>query len=595
MRLIENIKEKSLYNRFFVSIFDLRIIIVIAIALTIFYLIPIPNFIQIDSETGSNILTIVIGSLASILGVLIAIVLVAFNIMRKYYNAYAFKTFFKDRNLNSLVTIYVTTIILSFLTLIFISEVNTTLFKLFISCVGLFIISMIILFPLSQRIINSTQSKERISDIVEKINPDTIKVLIYGKEIMPSYDLKDIDENPMFVLNDLAIRTLNDNDLLTSIVILEEIEKKLFATLSEIIKNNPQKDSENSKQELRETINVFLIIVKTIAYHAIELQQEGVLRNVIVFIESLHDFRAKNQVAWYDVIELNYFIGNLLELFLDSKLEYICRMGIQMNARIMINYIKFKLPKEEEIFDLVYNKDKKLKHEDFKTDYSLEWHHISMEYTKIISQITKNAVKLHKDEIVDAGMNSLVNIISEIIPMDIGDNQKLQLVRRTCWEIHELTKLRSNEGVGSNFYVHTLKIELKKGIKLGEELFKQLMFTYTFVHIILAKNKGLDWFDITQLRVAGEELKHCPSQSPLCKKSLICIVKLFDKLREIFEDDIEKNQLAYITLFEQVNLIKDWAINSELEMRIDKLISNFSNYETLKKEIDADKFELDCL
>ena len=595
MRFIQNIKEKSLNNYLFVSIFDLRIIIVIGIAVTIFYLLPIPNFIQIDSETGSNILTVVIGSLASILGVLIAIVLVAFNIMRKYYNAYAFKTFLKDRNLNSLVTIYVTTIILSFLTLIFISDVETTLFKMFISCVGLFIISMIILFPLSQRIISSTQSKERISDIVEKINPDTIKVLRYGKEIMPSYDLTDIDENPIFVLNDLAIRTLNDNDWLTSIFILEEIENKLLATLREIIKQKADKHSKNSKQEIRETINVFLIIVKTIAYHAIELQQEGVLRNVIVFIESLHHFRAKNQAAWYDVIELNYFIGNLLELFLDSKLEYICRMGIRMNTRIMINYITFKLPKEEEIFDLVYNKDKKIKHKDFKTDYSLEWHHISMEYTKIISQITTNAVKLHEDEIVDEGMNSLVDIISKIIPMDIGDNQKLQLVRRTCWEIHELTKLRSNEGVGSNFYVHTLSIELKKGIELGEELFKQLMFTYTYIHIILAKNKKLDWFDITELRVAGEEFKRCPSKSPLCKKSLVCIVKLFDKIREIIEGDIEKNELTYITLFEQVNLIKDWAIDSELEKKIDNLISNFRDYETLKKEIDADKFELDCL
>ena len=66
-----------------------------------------------NGDAVSAVLSRIVGALASILGIVVAILLVAFDIIRKTYAFYAVKEFFEDKYLRRLFAIFVSTILIS--------------------------------------------------------------------------------------------------------------------------------------------------------------------------------------------------------------------------------------------------------------------------------------------------------------------------------------------------------------------------------------------------------------------------------------------------------------------------------------------------
>jgi len=98
-------------------------VIIISLFLgAIFIPLVFPNFLNIDF--GNYDLTIKLFSnisiiLASIFGIIIAIFLVAFQIFKRNYVSYSVKDFFKDPHISFLFLTYLSTILISYLSLTF--------------------------------------------------------------------------------------------------------------------------------------------------------------------------------------------------------------------------------------------------------------------------------------------------------------------------------------------------------------------------------------------------------------------------------------------------------------------------------------------
>lgn len=311
MKTENNLKKnwedyKYLLNKI-IEIFDLKLLILILgiLCILISPIIKIPNFIGISSYQASITLTIIIGALSSILGVLIAIIIVAFNILRKSYNTYAFKTFFENPKLSEFITIYLMTITISYFTLITISDpLKFQSINLIYLSTILFIFSIWSIFPYSRAIIISTQSEENIEKIVSSIERSDINAFDIRTNLIDSYSISRIEDNPIFILSELGTRTLNEDDRLTSIRILVKTKEKLISMLDYCIKNKDKiqsgtfdKDGKRLDQDERILINGFLIIVKSIALKSVQIKNEFVLQNVFGFIEDIHVFCAKNKLS----------------------------------------------------------------------------------------------------------------------------------------------------------------------------------------------------------------------------------------------------------------------------------------------------------
>lgn len=578
-----------------IEIFNLKLI---AIILVIFCLlifsfdIYIPNYLGISYIQASNILSIIIGALTSILGVLIAIIVVAFNIFRKYYNFYAFRTFFKNKKLRDFITFYLLTITIAYLTLIEISNpLKPHIINLIYLAIVLFVISLWILFPYSNAIISSSQSKGNIKKIVNQISVDNVRVYKLRSEIMPSFSQLEIEENPIFVLNELGTRTLKDNDWLTSIYIISASEWKLFELLNDHLKENGHKD-EKKNQERGRIIELFILIVKPIAYQAIKTEDEGVLTNVLGFIENFHYVAAQNQMAWYEVSALNDFFRNLLKKTLEAKLDNITYMGLLSVQNIMKDHLENNVPSEDEIFKLQYWKGNKNLKKSWDSQKDIQWDAVSRNYPEIISEIAKNAIELHNEEIVTKGMISLLDIMINVIKMPLGDLQKFDVVKNCCWGINDLIKIKIDTNLyGDNFYLSYFGIVIKGAIEnAGKKILKTIFYSYAYNLRALAQKGMLSLYELNDIGALGRLFTGKIDENILYKESLIFIIILFDKLRETVENPIRDNKSFYVELCEQVISIRTWMKqenkeDKEIDEQIDKVLSNFKDYKELKEKL----------
>lgn len=112
-----------------------------------------------NGQAVSAVLSRIVGALASILGIVVAILLVAFEIMRKTYAYYAVKEFFEDKYFRSLFAIFVSTILISTYTLFTMEEIPTAK-NVVLSYLSffLFFVCMVILYPCVKRILGTARS-----------------------------------------------------------------------------------------------------------------------------------------------------------------------------------------------------------------------------------------------------------------------------------------------------------------------------------------------------------------------------------------------------------------------------------------------------
>ena len=567
------------------SSYRVGIFLAILFLLSFFSKIKIPNILGISSvQIATTILSVIIGSLASVLGIIIAVILVAFEILRKSYNIYAFKTFFKDEKLKELIILYIFTIIASLITLSTLSvPLNSRSINLIYTSLFLFIISLVILFPYSRIIISSTKSKEKIKEIVDQIDYSTIHSLNYLRpSIPPSVYISQMEENPLFILSEVGIRTLKDDDRLTPKLILVECGNKLLKMLG---------DFPDSK---RGVINSFLIVFRNISRQAINLHQEGTLITVLDVIETLHNFCAENKTPWHELIELNQFISDFLQETLIAGLDEITSRGLYMIERIMKKHVEKNIPKEEEIWILHFhqNKNNKIKH-DAKKD--LQWEHVSNEYIRILSNITEKAIRLHKGETVRTGMHALSSVVSEVLNMQLGDLQKHFIIRWCCYYMKDLTI----KSVEENLYTRVLAINpfsylgIDRALDQKKEFSKEPLIRFCETLILLNKRNALDTFVLNELGAIGRSCVHKLDEHSLYKEALIFIVKTFNKLREDVEKEINNSNIKriYIELRDQVFSLKRWMKDynkkdEEIEILIENTLSSFDYYEELKNELE---------
>lgn len=580
-----------------INFFNLKIILLILILFLLFLLplnIYIPNYFGISDTQASTILSIIIGALASILGVVIAVIIVAFNILRKYYNFYAFRTFFKNKRLSEFVTFYLSTITIAFIALIGISNpINPHIVNLLYLAIFLFIISLWILFPYSNAIISSTQSKENIERIVYQIDMSNAQIYNLKADIMASFSIEGIEENPIFVLNELVKRSLNDNDWLTSIYILEASEQKLFDLLDDHLQEyGTQKEKTFERANI---IKIFLLILKPMGYQAIKTRHESILRNILVFVENLHYFGAQNQMAWYEVEDLNNFIKNLLKEALSAELDTIILMGFYTLIRILNEHLKNNVPLEDEVFKLQYWKGEDTKKE-WDPEKGIQWDKVSRSYIEIIQEISKKSVELQNEEIFDQGITSLLDIIRSVNKMSLGDYQKFDLVKNCCWGINDIINLKSDANLhGSNFYLMHFQMAIKDVIKNStEKTLERILYSYAYTFRALARNGILDLFELEELGGFCIELTMKIDENILYKKSVILIITLFDKLREKIEEQILDNSAVYVKLGDQLIWLRKWMKkenirDEEIEKQIDEVLSNFEDYEKIKGELELNQ------
>ena len=511
--------------------------------------------------------------------------------MRLATSSYAFESFFRDNHLKEIFLIYIATIIISALTLISLSNPLTSRdISLIYYALFLFVYCLAILFPHSQKIISSTQSKKRIEDLIERTDGKEIDFFLLQNQLMLTPVLDDgggdydvvtphIEENPIFILSEVAVRALRDDDRIIPRFILAESTKKMLTIL---------KNVENCN-EARKTINVFLSIYKNTANQATKSRQEVILHAILGAFEGIHSFCAENKLPWSVVIELNDTLVEIIEETIKNDLINVSQHGLYTIGRIMEMHLEKNTPREDEIALLSTLDDKEAKYDH---DKDSQWDGVSKTYSRMVSNLTETAIERQNSEIVNTGLFVLENIAFEVMDMDLGDLQKTSIIKGCYYFIQKLVLKCVDEGLYRKRTIRPQFAFIDNSLNKKAKFSNIPLITFSDILIQLAKKKLLDSSLLNNLGTWGRYSIDKIEEDAIYKDSVLFVIKTFDKIKKITEEDLtEENKHIYIEINTQLNLFRRWMDKykkkyPDVQIALTKVINSFSQLDQIKGEFE---------
>jgi hypothetical protein len=505
-----------------------------------------------NGEAVSAVLSRIVGALASILGIVVAILLVAFDIMRKTYAYYAVKEFFEDKYFRSMFAIFVSTILISTYALFTMEKIPTAR-NAVLSYLSffLFTVCMVVLYPCVKRILGTARSKDKIRKIVGEIGGRSISIFRMFRRSVPRPDyFSTIEEDPLFVLSEVAIRTINEGDRLTPRFILTESTNKLI----ELLKKR------SGHHDMREVINSFSIIYRHSARQAIIHKQEGTLATVLEVIRGIYEFCAEKKVPWHEVIELNELYQEIIEDTIEAGFDEVARQGLWDVKWVLEKQLEKNVPPESEIW-MFHIREKGKTEVPVDHDKSLQWDNIPHTYLRMLNSLSEKVIEFKRTQVIWAALHNFPDLISTVTDMNLGDNQKGQIINMCSYYGKSLAIKCVDKGVYGDILVITpfRMFETEKVLGKDAVYSKRVLIDFCETLIELAQREVFDTFAFNEIGATGRGLVEKLDESPFYKEAVILICRTFDRIREEIEKSRKpEKDRAYPEAFKQVESLKRW-------------------------------------
>ncbi|MCK9426753.1 MAG: hypothetical protein M0Q21_11995 [Ignavibacteriaceae bacterium] len=524
-------------------------VILVAVSILLFPIKLSEYFKFIDKKYISDILVVIIGSLSSILGIVVAIQLVAFEIQRKTFVSLAFKEFFNSNYSRDLFNSYLITIGVTSLSLISLKEnpTNQNYLIIYFSII-LFFYCLLILYPSTKRIIRSSHIKDKIVDVISRIDQRTIEELSYFRpRVKTKNHIEIIEHNPIFILNDVCIRSIIEEDRFIPRFIIIKVNQKLLLMLEQSDKG----------QNARKLINAFFSIYKNTFEKALLTQQNGTIMMILRAIEELNNYCTINKFKYYSFYEMDNEIENMaIKLVVLKDPEMISYMIWQL-YRMFFDNLKNNLAPEEDI--RFFNMDKIHEQKKDDIDNANQWHYIGTRYFRIYDELIKHAFELENTEILMEIMQNIMQLASDITNSKIGDKIIANIVGECFYFVSKnVIKCSENKYLQkTSFLIPFNSGLLEEIVNVRKEYSKQALRRVGHTFIEIAKQEDLPLFQLNELGSTGRICIGNIDQSEFYKESIIYLINLFVKLYEVVlsHQQINKNNLL-LEIYEQAKSIR---------------------------------------
>jgi len=464
------------------KVFIASVIIIFFFLGAIFFPYILPNFLNIDFNNYDLIIKLfsnISVILASIFGMTIAIFLVSFQIFKKNYVSYSIKDFFKDANIGLLFITYLSAILISYTSLIFIRQnyYSSKIVNLYYLSFSLFIICILLLYFLIKSILTSKYSNNRVKEVISGLKYDDIKNYSekYSSELILPESYKDINKNPHLFLEEMLVNTVKRKDEFA----IREYFEKLRCKIYELT------ESYKDREERNKIFNFFRgIIVKT-SQVAIKEYEKAILLTVLNSIFPIYLHCINRDITGEDLKELDYTLAEILLLVVES------------NNLLPIRFPVFLLGIKNNIISLL--RKQKVYIENYPEKRLIN----------ILYKIIDRAIIVRAESIVGDVLKSFTDIIYEVIEAnDIDELKKIEIVYKNCF-YYKYYLLKS---VDRGFYdVEVLEYsfdsdKLLKVIRKNADFGKQMLILYCMALLELINRNILDEFMIENLGKIGKNI-----------------------------------------------------------------------------------------
>jgi hypothetical protein len=570
-RLIDSVITNLEDNVFIIISFAF---IVILFLLALFSDEQFPDLLGIKSALPlTTTLSVVASALSSILGILVAVLLVSFEILRRTYAHHAFEEIFRTGELKLIFVLYSSTITISVFSIVIIDDsLSIRSVNLFYLSIFLFLICIVILYPCSKAILLSATSKKRIMEIVNRIDPQTIRRL--DEYSHPLAYIEQIEENPFFILSEVNSQTIREHDRLTPQLVLIESTKRIQDLM---MKSDDSLDN-------RTIIKAFLIIVRTSANQAIKERHSLALDALLSSIRQVHYFCAEHKVPWHEFIELNSTLKEILIRMMQEDLDAHVNEGMWIIQDIQERHLRNNVPLEDEIWPLHIGKGKR-KDIPHDTEKDLQWAQISRVFIDMLYELIDRAIGFNKGELVSIGLRCFTNIAGSAIQAEyLGNLQKRNIVSECYYRAEDLTLKSVREGL----YKRVLDLSPFDSSKIFCALNEDTEFSriplicFGETLIQLTQGNVPRNYDLNVLGTVGRKVIDRMDESHLHVEALLVILRVFNRIRGLLEAENETPDTitAYFEVLNQVQSLKKWTEeknkhNDLIEEEISHILGSF--------------------
>lgn len=520
-----------------------------------------PNFLNIDFNNYdltiklfSNISVI----LASIFGIIIAVFLISFQIFKSNYVSYLMKDFFKDPNIGFLFLVYLSTILISYLSLTFIKldYYSNKIVNLYYLSLFLFLICISILYRSIKLILTSDYSNNKTKEIISALTYEKISEYFekYDKLFLSEVDLEDVDKNPHLFLDEMLINAVKRKDGIAIKTFYDKLGEKIIYLLRK----------SKRPEEKAKIFEFFREIYIDTAQVAINQYEKSILETVLNSLFPIYLFCIDNNI-----------IGESIKI-LDKTIEEILLLIVESNNVLPIRFPIFLYGIKSNIVDILkkYKKDS----DDNPARNQMQ----------IIFNITDKAIEIRKENFAKEGLCRIIDIIYEVIEENnIQKSRKSEIVEQ-CFVIYKYLVFKMYDrglfDIGILMYSFDSE-KIFNTVKKNVEFSNQIVMLYCEILLELANRNILDEFVIDDLGELGKKIILNQSTIDNSNDFIRFIFNTLNRLRGIIEKSKEIGvRDKFDILYKQIEDMKEMIEYSKKDFTqiIKEVTSIYTTFKNVK-------------
>jgi hypothetical protein len=403
-----------------------------ATALTLWLINLAPPFRSSFDTSSSALIALmetVAGVLGSIIGLGVAVVLVALQVLRTTYSSTVVRQVLQGPEFGRLLWLQLVTIGVAFACLGSVTDPPEprTIALAHLSLAS-FALCLISLPGAIARMIDLTRIEgKRIQALVARVDLAALRVFDTMRRFSAHTDAEALDEHPLFILSEIGVRAVRERDR----VLPPRVVTTTVRRLTTLISAGDEPTHEWDDQEWRARINAFMTVLNPIAHTAAEVGDQRTVATVISGLEAIHESVASRRMSWVTVHELNESLESIAVHCVRAGLRDAAKAAIYMVGRVQIEHLKLNVPPESELWEF---NDYRLAEKEGGAEKSNQWHNVSSDYLPIIARIVEAATEVKAVDVVQTGIWQLARMTDPVRRLEnLGPQQKAQMISLSLW------------------------------------------------------------------------------------------------------------------------------------------------------------------
>lgn len=581
-----DLKMSDVIGKVSKTIGKLKLTYSILILMFILYLMRDISIFEVgySKDAIENVSTVCIGSLSSILGILIAIYILSFSLFEKNFVEVAYyKMPGIDMFLNYFQLCFFSILNFIFVLLLLGNNISGLALNYFSLALLLFALAITLIVPLVISLIKESNSDKHIEEMLKSLK------VVDAYEYLNPDEMTNYRKNPYYILTKTSRNFIDSNERL--------IVWNILNRTSELVENHIL-NKRGLPSDHKSLVNAYNNLSGSIARHAYENKVNWPLTMVIENYTLIRLAGIENNIEDNVFKEIDDVTHRISLRTLDIDIDSFAKEYIDTLFDSILLNIEYQLPSETEL--TVFNRN--LKRSNKTTSDRIKWSYILRDLPRKIHDVSVKAIKCSNIDLINnVGMSFNHLFISLFNNDKVGNQQKTLLLNSYSyyWTDIIIKKISSNPEDKLLFLYDPMTIS--EYIVTQEPLALILFTEYVRVILELSKNDILGRFELSDFgalaRLVSDKVNEIEGARTIVLRVMKVILAISNRVSDKY--DI-RNVTLQIELYEEAKSIlstcrKHCTYNDEFIQKVQSIFDYMQDVEEKKNLIDNDDNFIDLI